>query len=246
MGDDESEINSIKQWLTTEFEVKDLGSLRYFLGIEVARSSRGIFLSQRNSSFEANHKLSKCVGTEVDTKKYQRLVGRLIYLVHTRHDIAYVVGVVSLYMHDPRETHMDAVHRILRYLEATLDNGLLFKPHNHLDVQGYINSDWTAVEDHADNPPAQAELNDFEDAVMSNQENPSDHVEQNDLDVAILPNEAPSPPVQPKSVEDVREDIEDESLLVEQEDVEAVFQHSQAKLICSMMPPYFPNPLKKT
>ncbi|XP_047333601.1 wall-associated receptor kinase-like 8 [Impatiens glandulifera] len=102
---------------------------------------------------------------------------------------------------------------------------------------------------------------------------------RNDLDVAVLPNEAPSPPVQPKSVEDVGEDIEDESLLLEQEDVEAVFQHSQANdvlyegapgnitrqllrsmkmgqeisselidawLICSMMPPYFPNPLKKT
>ncbi|XP_047326579.1 phenylalanine N-monooxygenase CYP79D16-like [Impatiens glandulifera] len=133
----------------------------------------------------------------------------------------------------------------------------------------------TAVEDHADNPPAQAELNDFEDAVMSNEENPSDHVEQNDLDVAVLPNEAPSPPVQPKSVEDVREDIEDESLLVEQEDVEAVFQHSQANDVwyegapgnitrellrsmkmgreissevidACMMPRYFPNPLKKT
>ncbi|XP_047314536.1 translocase of chloroplast 159, chloroplastic-like [Impatiens glandulifera] len=52
---------------------------------------------------------------------------------------------------------------------------------------------------------------------MSNEENPSDHVEQNDLDVAVLANEAPSPPVQPKSVEDVREDIENESLLVEQE-----------------------------
>ncbi|MGV7597603.1 reverse transcriptase domain-containing protein, partial [Mycobacterium kansasii] len=47
MGDDENEINSIKQRLTIEFEVIDLGSLRYFLGIEVAKSSRGIFLSQR-------------------------------------------------------------------------------------------------------------------------------------------------------------------------------------------------------
>ena len=46
-GDDEDEINSIKKRLATEFEVKDLGLLRYFLGIEVARSSYGIVLSQR-------------------------------------------------------------------------------------------------------------------------------------------------------------------------------------------------------
>ncbi|XP_047331316.1 uncharacterized protein LOC124934865 [Impatiens glandulifera] len=78
-----------------------------------------------------------------------------------------------------------------------------------------------AVDDHADHQPALAELNDFEDSVMSNQENPSDHEEQNDLDVAVVHNDAPSPPLQPQSVEDVREDILDESVLVEPEDVEA-------------------------
>ena len=45
-------------------------------------------------------------------------------------------------MHDPRETHMDAVHRILRYLKAAPSKGLLFKPHGHLYVQGYSDSDW--------------------------------------------------------------------------------------------------------
>jgi hypothetical protein len=159
-GDDEDEISSIKQRLATEFEVKDLGPLRYFLGIEVARSSRGIFLSQRkyvldllsdtgmlgckpaDSPFEANHKLLGGVGTEVDKERYQRLVGRLIYLAHTRPDIAYAVGMVSQYMHDPREPHMDAVYRILRYLKATPGKGVLYEPHGHLDVQGYSDCDW--------------------------------------------------------------------------------------------------------
>ncbi|XP_047331548.1 secreted RxLR effector protein 161-like [Impatiens glandulifera] len=95
-----------------------------------------------DSPFEANHKLFGGVGTEVDKERYQRLVGRLIYLAHTRPDITYDVGVVSQYMHDPRETHMDAVYRILRYLKTKSGKGLLFKPQGHLDVQGYTDSDW--------------------------------------------------------------------------------------------------------
>jgi hypothetical protein len=54
----------------------------------------------------------------VDKEKYQRLVGHLIYLRHTRPDITYAVSVVSRYMHDPWSGHMDAVYRILRYLKS--------------------------------------------------------------------------------------------------------------------------------
>jgi len=61
----------------------------------------------------------------VDKGIYQRLVGRLIYLSHTRPDIAYV-SVVSQFMYSPREPHMEAVYHILRYLKSSLGKGLLF------------------------------------------------------------------------------------------------------------------------
>ena len=69
-----------------------------------------------STPIEQNHKL--CAGDPVDKEKYQRLVGRLIYLCHTRPDITYAVSVVSRYMHDPRSGHMDAAYRILRYLKS--------------------------------------------------------------------------------------------------------------------------------
>jgi hypothetical protein len=69
-------------------------------------------------------KLSAEAGESVDRERYQRLVGRLIYLSHTRPDISFVVSVVSRYMHDPREGHMDAVYQILRYLKNALGKGL--------------------------------------------------------------------------------------------------------------------------
>ncbi|XP_004309749.1 PREDICTED: uncharacterized mitochondrial protein AtMg00810-like [Fragaria vesca subsp. vesca] len=92
---------------------------------------------------EMNHNLviySNQVPT--DKGRYQRLVGRLIYLSHTRLDIAYVVSVVSQFMHCPNEEHMDGVYRILKYLKMTLGKGLLFEKNGELEVIGYTYGDW--------------------------------------------------------------------------------------------------------
>nr|KYP33097.1 hypothetical protein KK1_046091 [Cajanus cajan] len=63
-----------------------------------------------DTHIEKNHKNFHCVGTaSTDKERYQRLVGKLIYLSHTMPDIAYAVNVVSQFMHDPRKPHMDAV-----------------------------------------------------------------------------------------------------------------------------------------
>lgn len=92
---------------------------------------------------EPNQKLGEDTnGVPVNKERYQRLVGRLIYLSHTRPDIAYSVSVVSQFMHAPRETHMDAVYRILRYLKSAPAKGLLFSQNNHTEVEAYTNADW--------------------------------------------------------------------------------------------------------
>ena len=68
---------------------------------------------------EFNHGLCDAPGDPmVDRGSYQRLVGRLIYMTHTRPDITFVVGVVSRFMHNPIETHLRVVHKILQILEG--------------------------------------------------------------------------------------------------------------------------------
>jgi hypothetical protein len=164
-GDDTFEMSQLKQKLSKEFEVKDLGQLKYFLGIEIARSPKGIVLSQRkyvldllsdvgmlgcrvaSTPIEQNHQLCAQSGDPVDRESYQRLVGRLIYLCHTRPDISYAVSVVSRYMHDPRSGHLEAAHRILRYLKGSPGRGLLFKANGHLNVDGYCDADWASCLD---------------------------------------------------------------------------------------------------
>ncbi|CAL2264786.1 unnamed protein product [Prunus armeniaca] len=160
-GNNKQEISQLQDYLATEFEMKDLGGLKYFLGIEVARSQQGIFLSQRkyvldlltdtgmldckpaDTPIVQNHHLGEYLD-QVPTNKerYQRLVGRLIYLSHTRPDIAYAVSVVSQFMHSPSEDHMNAVLRILRYLKSAPGKGLMFSKHGHLNIDGYSDADW--------------------------------------------------------------------------------------------------------
>ena len=78
------------------------------------------------SQIEQNHELrGKIEDDMVDRSLYQRLVGKLIYLSHTQPDIAYVVGMVSQFMHSPHESHMEAIYKILRYLNYTRQGNLI-------------------------------------------------------------------------------------------------------------------------
>lgn len=131
--------------LAKEFEIKDLENLRYFLWIEVAKSKDGIYMSQRkyilnllieskmlsckpkSTPIDPKHQLGGAIdGLPMDNGKYQRLVGKLIYLSNTWPNITYAIGIVSKFMHAPFEHHMEVIIRILRYLKLTLGIGLLF------------------------------------------------------------------------------------------------------------------------
>ncbi|MCQ7416388.1 Ty1/Copia family ribonuclease HI, partial [Salmonella enterica] len=93
--------------------------------------------------FEPNLKLQVAKVEEIkDKERYQRLVGRLIYLSHTRPDIAYAVSMVSQFMHAPGPTHFEAVYRILKYLKGTPGKGILFRRHNHFQIEVYTDADW--------------------------------------------------------------------------------------------------------
>ncbi|KAB2621081.1 hypothetical protein D8674_037660 [Pyrus ussuriensis x Pyrus communis] len=80
-------------------------------------------------------------GELVDKGRYQRLVGRLIYLPHTPLDIAYAVSVVSQFMHSPSVDHVAAVMRILAYLKSALGKGILYVSHGHMRIKGFTDAD---------------------------------------------------------------------------------------------------------
>ncbi|XP_028086199.1 uncharacterized protein LOC114287116 [Camellia sinensis] len=160
-GDHEEEIGLLKKFLTKEFEIKDLGNLKYFLGMEIARSKKGIAVSQRKyvldllnetgmlgckpaeTPMDTTIKLEESDGSAPSDKgRYQRLVGKLIYLSHTRPDIGFSVSVVSQFMNNPTEKHMTAVIRILRYLKRTPGKGLFFQRTTNRKIEIFSDADW--------------------------------------------------------------------------------------------------------
>ncbi|GAV57074.1 hypothetical protein CFOL_v3_00612 [Cephalotus follicularis] len=96
---------------------------------------------------DANIKIRSKEGKPCDMGRYQRLIGKHIYLAHTRHDIAYTVSMVSQYMHNPYSTHMDVVIIILRYLNGAPEKGILFQKHNHIKVEAFTDVDWASSHD---------------------------------------------------------------------------------------------------
>ncbi|KAK2991285.1 hypothetical protein RJ640_024550 [Escallonia rubra] len=165
-GNDPEEREALQGHLSREFKMKDLGPLKYFLGIEVSRSNKGIFLSQRKYALDLLRETGMLACQPVDTSveglklriesnqvpvhkgRYQRLVGRLMYLAHTRPDLAYALSIVSQYMHNPGEQDMNAVLLILRYLKFAPGQGILFtKNEDHQSVDVYTDADWAGAVD---------------------------------------------------------------------------------------------------
>ncbi|XP_057746659.1 uncharacterized mitochondrial protein AtMg00810-like [Arachis stenosperma] len=160
-GDDIDGISDPKTSLHHTFEMKDLGSLSYFLGLEVISTDDGIYLSQakyasnflaragitdsctESTPIEPNVRFTPMDGTALDNLTlYRQLVGGLVYLTVTRPDIAYPVHVLSKFLSAPRTTHYVIVLRILRYVKSTLFYGLYFSAHSSLTLQAYSDADW--------------------------------------------------------------------------------------------------------
>lgn len=137
--------------------MKRLGNLKYS-GIEVAKSKNCIFLSQHKyildllakngmlsckyvtTPIKQNHRLYYCEDESLtNISRYQKLVGKIIYLSLTRPDIAYIVRAVNQFMHNLRKPH------ILKYLKHVPRKGLIFKKHGNLRIDGYGDADWVGA-----------------------------------------------------------------------------------------------------
>ncbi|XP_024024810.1 uncharacterized protein LOC112092560 [Morus notabilis] len=159
-------VQQLKSFLHTQFKLKDLGSLKYFLGLEIARSSSGIVLSQRHYTLQlledTGFLASKPVSVPMDPKlqlnatdgdllpeasQYRRLIGRLLYLTLSRPGISYAVHKLSQFMAAPRLPHLQVVHYLLRYLKSRPGQGLFFNSTSSLQLRAFSDADWAACSD---------------------------------------------------------------------------------------------------
>ncbi|KAG5228467.1 RmlC cupins superfamily protein [Salix suchowensis] len=160
-GNDEQEIQNLKQFLNGRFRIKDLGLLKYFLGVEVALSKEGISICQRKYTLDILEEvgLLRVKPTKIpmepelaltstdsealkDPTQYRRLIGKLIYLTITRPEITYAVNTLSQFMQEPKLHHLKASRQILQYLKNAPGQGLLFPQKGHLNLVSYCDADW--------------------------------------------------------------------------------------------------------
>jgi histone deacetylase 1/2 len=154
--------------LSSDFAVKDLGKLHYFLGLEVTYLGNGLALSQkkysqdplrRASMLECKAATTPMSSTETmsatdgallsadDATEYRSIVGGLQYLTITRLDVSYAVNYVCQYLHAPRDAHWSAIKCILRYVHSTITYGLHLRPAPSCVLSAFNDADWAGNPD---------------------------------------------------------------------------------------------------
>ena len=170
-GKTTEDINELKDQLNKAFEMKDLGELKYFLGMQVYRDrmKRQIHINQSGyiKTILERFNLLDCnpvstpiaTGTQLrkstqddniidDPREYQSITGSQMYaMLCTRPDTAYAISQLSQYNNAPNKTHYAVVKRVLRYLKGTIDKGITFSGSLGLKLELYCDADWASGED---------------------------------------------------------------------------------------------------
>ena len=154
------------QNMSKEFEMLMVGELSYFLQLQVSQTMADMFISQAkylkdmlkrygmedcapmSTPMTTDCKLSKDDDSPpVDATHYRSIIGALLYLTATRPDIMQAVGMVGRFQSAPKQSHLLAVKRILRYLKGTSDFGLWYPKISTLTVTSYTDADWAGSVD---------------------------------------------------------------------------------------------------
>jgi len=169
-GKNVQDIAHVKQQLSKEFEMKDLGELKHFLGMRIIRTNGRISIDQngyiRQILKRFGMEASKAVYTplapgsrldndgdasKADIKQYQAMIGSLTYaMLCTRPDLAYAIQQLSQFNSNPTNVHLQAAKRVFRYLQGTQAMGLVYSKHNGntpVPIQGYCDADYAANHD---------------------------------------------------------------------------------------------------
>uniref|UniRef100_A0A2N9HE74 Integrase catalytic domain-containing protein n=1 Tax=Fagus sylvatica TaxID=28930 RepID=A0A2N9HE74_FAGSY len=158
-------LDTLIHKLSSVFDLKDLGSLHYFLGLQVTRTPSRLYINQAKYAQDLLKKHNmldckpasspSCPNTRLslhdgdplpDPHAYRSMVGALHYLTFTRPDISFAVHQVCQYMSTPTTTHLAAAKRVLRYIRGTFNHGIEFTP-GPLSLSAYTDADWAGDPD---------------------------------------------------------------------------------------------------
>ena len=143
-----------------------IGDLTHFLGLQICQQDLGIFLSQSKYArnlvkkfglesassvripLSPNVKLTiDLLGKSVDSSFYRSMKCSLLYLAASRPDIICSIGVCARYQANPKEFHMIALKRIIKYVKTTTDFGVWYSKDTNDILVGYFIADWVGNAD---------------------------------------------------------------------------------------------------
>ena len=145
----------------SEFEMSMMGELNVFLGLQIKQLKEGTFINQakyvrdllKKYNLEDVKAKSTPMGSSIkldmdetskpiDQTKYRGMIGSLIYLTASRYDIMYSVCLCARFQACPKESHLNAVKKICRYLKGTIDIGLWYPKSDNFELICYLNADF--------------------------------------------------------------------------------------------------------
>lgn len=160
-GNDTSVMKKLLQYLSSEFRMKDMGPLSYFLGIQVRYTPTGLFLNQEKYASELLQTagMLDCAPMPTplplqldrvphqdelftDPTYFRSLAGKLQYLTLTRPDLQFAVNLVCQRMHKPTLADFNMLKRVLRYIKGTHTMGLHFYSDSNTSLKYFCDSDW--------------------------------------------------------------------------------------------------------
>ncbi|XP_058202952.1 uncharacterized mitochondrial protein AtMg00810-like [Rhododendron vialii] len=152
--------------MSHEFQMSLMGELTYFLGFQILQLNDGIFLFQstyakelvKNFGLEDSKSIRTPMGSTVkiakdiegvcvDSMLYRSMIGSLLYLTASRPNISFSVGVCARYQSNPKESHLIAVKRIIRYIKGTSTLGLWYSEGTNVDLAAFSDANWAGSAD---------------------------------------------------------------------------------------------------
>jgi len=156
----ESLCKKFSKSMQDEFEMSMMGELTFFLGLQVKQMKEGTFIHQEKYANDLVKRfgLEKCKkidipmscsqkidkdeeGKKVDQKLYRSMIGSLLYLTASRPDILFSVCICARFQSDPRESHLIAVKRIIKYVASSSSIGLWYPKRGDFNLLGYSDAD---------------------------------------------------------------------------------------------------------
>ncbi|KAK2981146.1 hypothetical protein RJ640_028512 [Escallonia rubra] len=165
-GNSEKMIKDFRKEMMKKYEMNDMGLLKHFLGMEIHQDDEGVFICQKNYAekvlkkfrmYGCNPKATPLIvgeklkredgGSKVDATFYKSMVGNLLYHTATRPKIMFAASLLSRFMQAPSHFHLGAAKRVLRYIQGTIDYGIMNGRSKEVKLIGFCDSDFGGCKD---------------------------------------------------------------------------------------------------